>query len=71
MTAREMFEELGYELWANLDEGIIYINFNTQSTVLFFTDSKCYQAVQYGSVKTVCVEEFNAIQKQFKELGWL
>lgn len=75
MSAEEMFEQLGYlkEEWSSI---IIYINEELREFV-FLLESKqllCRQITKegltYGQV-SITQDEYTAIYKQLKELGWL
>lgn len=75
MSAEEMFEQLGYlkEEWSSI---IIYINEELREFV-FLLESKqllCRQITKegltYGQV-SITQDEYIAIYKQLKELGWL
>ena len=62
-SAREMFEELGYELVETNSAGvkltmIEYYNFETTSTINFWTPIN------------IDIDLLKAINQQIKELGW-
>ena len=76
MTAKEMFEALGYEEVRRTEqpkEGFFYREKNCKDIkdifnakrILFFTD-KVVRAT-----KNITMEELKAINQQCKELGWL
>lgn len=73
MSAKEMFEELGYEQF-NYSEGIRYTDGNTEQNIEFENDgfiniyNTCYNRQQ--DVEVLTVEEILAIYKQIEELGW-
>lgn len=81
MTAREMFEELGYTFnQDNVNPQITYkikyfvsdttyIYFNLQNKeVTKYTDSD--SPFEAPKVEEITFNEFKAIQKQIEELGW-
>lgn len=74
MTAREMFEALGYEYYeteysilyianCDMDEDHISIGFGLLSHT-FYAKHNC-------DPYDITIDEFKAIQQQLKELGWL
>ena len=73
ITAKEMFEKLGYEkhIYSN---GIRYTNGNTEQNIEFENDgfiniySSCYNRKQ--NIEVLTVEEIQAIYQQIKDLGW-
>ena len=78
MTAREMFEELGYEYCIS-DTRIYYEKISTNKygfvcsyTITFFVDDRNV-ACERGFTDSMCVDAptLKAICKQFEELGWL
>lgn len=74
MSAKENFEELGYEQF-NYSKGIRYTDGNTEQNIEFENDgfiniyNTCYNRQQ--DVEVLTVEEILAIYKQIEELGWL
>ena len=72
ITAREMFEELGYEKKEESEGGLLYIS-DFENSILFekkcvtITDLYCYGRI---TININCLLE-NAIHKQCEELGWL
>lgn len=74
MTAREMFERLGYRCIKS-NASIWYINDfddeNYRSVEFYFCDCTFNAIGNYGDPLMVNVKEFEAINKQCKELGWL
>lgn len=78
MTAREMFEELGYKYQENyFDENIDeikYIKANKfASSIVFKLDSKCFKIFRYNDEYKSgwCdINMLQAINQQVKELGW-
>lgn len=72
MTAREMFEKLGYEQITLNDEQIIYASKN--SPTIYITFDKIYRSyiVEYNHLSEfVTPIEHKAITKQMEELGWI
>ena len=81
MTAKEMFEALGWELVSTREDyrnGILYYTKTQGSAVYdldFYLDDKTYFA--YGTVKgqnincPLSIDEHLAITQQMKELGWI
>lgn len=74
MTAREMFEALGYEYYegeysiryianCDMDEDHISIGFGLLSHT-FYAQQNC-------DPYDITIDEFKAIQQQMKELGWI
>lgn len=74
MTAREMFERLGYRCIKS-NNSIWYINDsdneNYRSVEFYFCDCTFDAIGNYGDPLMVNVKELEAINKQCKELGWL
>lgn len=73
MTAREMFESLGYKYSKDHDDNemIEYYKFDG-TTIDFWIREREFIALEYGEdPKSITVDEFKAIQQQLKELGWL
>lgn len=71
MTAREMFEKLGYTLVADDDGQILYTNLHTGSMFRFIKSIKAYEGVSHGMVMLFGVVSHKAIHQQLLELGWL
>lgn len=74
MTAREMFERLGYRCIKN-NNSIWYINDsdeeNYRSVEFYFCDCTFDAIGNYGNPLMVNVKELEAINKQCEEIGWL
>ena len=70
MTAKEMFEELGYEQYEEHDDyadRIIYTSKEDDDVIIFYYDSKTFYIGEY----ILCgVKLLKAINKQVEELGW-
>lgn len=74
MNAREMFESLGYKYSEECDERynykvIKYYKANTE--FVFSVNGREFCAGYCEEPKYITVDEFKAIQKQMKELGWI
>ena len=67
MNAKEMFEELGYEI-GETDE-IIVEYWKNEKNVCFWLVLKDINL--FGNIATVSIELHNAIHQQMKELGWI
>ena len=74
MTAREMFERLGYRCIKS-NNSIWYINDsdeeNYRSVEFYFCDCTFDAIGNYGDPLMVNVKELEAINKQCEEIGWL
>ena len=74
MSAKEMFEKLGYECY-ECESTIQYLaNYEIVSKskeITFLLLSHSFYAQHYFNPLNVTVDEFKAIQQQLKELGWL
>lgn len=73
MTAKEMFEELGYiSLTKNYIKGelktIVYKNEVNKDWIKFYADKQQFIEM---SGNGIFVQELKAINQQVKELGWL
>lgn len=74
MSAREMFESLGYKNGEESDERYNYkvIKYYDTNTEFVFSINAREFAVSYcEEPKYITVDEFKAIQQQLKELHWL
>ena len=76
MTAREMFEMLGYILIRNDEYYIDYyrrsIMYYTDKTIIFDKENRTYKVVGDSRFcQYVDVYEFQAIHQQMIELGWI
>lgn len=73
MSAKEMFEKLGYEQF-NYSNGIRYTDGNTEQNIEFVNDgfiniyNTCYNRER--DIEVLTVEEIQAIYQQIQELGW-
>ena len=74
MTARDMFEKLGYRCIKS-NNSIWYINDsdeeNYRSVEFYFCDCTFDAIGNYGDPLMVNVKELEAINKQCEEIGWL
>ena len=75
MTAKEMFEELGFHLDSENGDYLIWENRQGTRTVKFY---KKYKAFEYGKYSlgsfygfSISTPLFLAITQQMKELGWI
>ena len=71
MKAKEMFEEVGYELERNND---CYLQFKRNDEMLIFAkEYKEYWVEDYrdGIAVSIRAQEHQAITQQMKELGWI
>lgn len=78
MTAKEIFEELGYEQTTNSNNSIEYRDDShgdgSYAYIIFNHMWKEYEVGYYDGRKAlvgVSVKEHEAITKQMKELGWI
>ena len=72
MTAKEMFEKLGYGDYFNNGLRITYSNFDKECKMIEF-DLKKKQLIFVDDSEEVfelSLEELQAINKQVEELGW-
>lgn len=74
ISAREMFEKLGYECY-ECESTIQYLENNEivskSKEITFLLLSHSFYAQHYFNPLNVTVDEFKAIQQQMKELGWI
>lgn len=77
MTAREMFEKLGYELapkFAHNDDTILYSNYDKYINIEFYLEKKEFLKKRTDFTRSsmnTSMSELQAINKQCKELGWI
>ena len=74
-TAKEMFEELGYEFVA-WHRGINYYKttcdlYEIEYRIQFFDDIKTFACFKNDYGMQIDIPTFQAIHQQMKELGWL
>ena len=72
-TAKEMFEELGYEQTKN-HYSIEYYKEKIEwgwKRVYFWIDEKTFYADENYESMNIDVQTYKAIHQQMKELGWL
>ena len=68
MTAKEMFEALGYECSKCYDRNRIIRYYNEQKDeFVFWIKQQEFSSSEF----VITVDEFKAIQKQMEELGWI
>lgn len=65
MSAKEMFEELGYKYEFNNKYNIRYYNVKKDNYIWFDLQLKTLEISEYCNL-----EELQAINKQVEELGW-
>ena len=65
MSAKEMFEKLGYKYEFNNKYHIRYYNVKKDNYIWFDLQSKTLEISEYCNLK-----ELQAISKQIEELGW-
>ena len=67
MSAKEMFEKLGYRYMKSLsnEEHIWYRNSRIKNEIVFYLISK-----SISNDYAITLEELQAINQQVKELGW-
>lgn len=77
MTAREMFEELGYSLKVEHNDFIEYskedcghIDFYFLIETKRFYSRYCFPPSFQSTAHSITLDEFEAVQKQMEELGW-
>ena len=66
MTAKEMFEALGYEYKQNNVNQICVCNIDNDEWLWFYLDKKTFE---YN--EEISMELLKVINKQVEELGWL
>lgn len=66
MSAKEMFEELGYEYEPNEVNQICISNTHSDEWLWFYLDRKTFE---YN--EEIYIELYKAINQQCKELGWI
>lgn len=72
MTARQMFEKLGYKYNKNRNRNRMIEYCKEDSTsVLFWINERKFSVSEYCEPKDITVDEFKAVQKQMEELGWI
>lgn len=66
MSAKEMFEKLGYKQ-EQKNNWIIY--YDDANSIVFMDDKSFYKRYYYDA-GDITIEELQAINQQVKELGW-
>ena len=69
MSAKEMFEELGYELETENNWGLQYYN-EEEDNEYFFNKEHKWVEVPKGAYDVIDLKVLKAINKQIEELGW-
>lgn len=71
-SAKEMFEELGYEHFNN-ELRISYNNFEKECKLIEFqlNEKKMILADDSEEIVELSIQEIKAIKQQCKELGWI
>ena len=70
MSADEMFEELGYELWTDDKETIFYKGENKNIIFDKYTKEICLIDKAEFDID-ITMQELQAINKKVEELGWI
>lgn len=65
MSAKEMFEKLGYK-----QEKGDWIEYFKNEDAIIFMDDKTFYKRHYYDPGDINIEELKAINKQVEELGW-
>ena len=65
MSAKEMFEELGYKQDYNIDYAIRYCNEERDYYIYFYKYVRKIEVLH-----DITLQELKAINKQVEELGW-
>lgn len=78
MTAKEMFEALGYKQTINIDYLIEYRADKGDNTFVYICFAFLLKAYEVGyfdgyisTARITSIQEHKAITKQMKELGWI
>lgn len=72
LTAREMFKKLGYKCSKYYNKNKIIQYYNAEEVqFLFWIEEQEFSVSEYGEPKNITIDEFEAIQQQMKELGWI
>ena len=70
ISAREMFEALGYK-YRELDDDVFQYSMSSSIVIRFYKKEREFCSVEYFEPKDITVDEFKAIQKQMEEMGWI
>ena len=70
MSAKEMFEELGYEEIKEHSSMFAIIVYSNGKDNIYFDYDKKFSKEGYGSFSFIDMELLKAINKQVEELGW-
>lgn len=77
MTAKEMFEALGYHLHINDRLEVCYDKFcdSVHEQITFWLKNREYNSCFFDGeeidIRDITLEEHKAIHQQLKELGWI
>lgn len=69
MTAKEMFEELGYKQIKSNELAMVYENEECYIVFDLFYET-VDKRMKLARTRSIYLKEFKAIQKQIEELGW-
>ena len=68
MTAKEMFEELGYtQKIKNIREDAVIVYGKVEAIISFDENKQVYKE---GTTSIITLDEWKAINRQIEELGW-
>lgn len=68
MTAKEMFEELGYtQKTKNIREDAVIVYGKVEAIISFDENKQVYKE---GTTSIITLDEWKAINRQIEELGW-
>lgn len=71
MSAKEMFEKLGYRLIQDDVNWLIY-DFENKFKIMFYKPQQDFKIECQNSIyNTIDMDELQAINKQIEELGWI
>lgn len=65
-SAKEQFEELGYDMYVNKYSSIEYVDWEEDKHIWFYLT---YKTIEIGEFD-INIKELQAINKQVEELGW-
>lgn len=71
MTAKEMFEELGFKQIRNNEDWMLYESIYDDFMIYFDKEFRTYTFKCNNLPVNVDIAEHMAITKQMKELGWI
>ena len=67
MSAKEMFEKLGYKLY---NQNIYLEYVKEEENITFYINEKTFCKCNGYEIGEITLEELQAINKQVEELGW-